>query len=74
MVGLNKKGMMTMFDYYERELKILREENDELKRKNKELNDENEKLAQGIHEIYELVMLLGLLERIKEACDNGNIS
>lgn len=74
MVGLNKKGMMTMFDYYERELKILREENDELKRKNKELNDENEKLAQGIHEIYELVMLLGLLEQIKEACDNGNIS
>lgn len=72
MVGLNKKGMMTMFDYYERELKILREENDELKRKNKELNDENEKLAQGIHEIYELVMLLGLLEQIKEACDNGN--
>ena len=74
MVGLNKKGVMTMFDYYERELGILREENDELKRKNKELNDENEKLAQGIDEIYELVMLLGLLEQIKEACDNGNIS
>ena len=74
MVGLNKKGMMTMFDYYERELGILREENDELKIKNKELNDENEKLAQGIHEIYELVMLLGLLEQIKEMCDNGNIS
>jgi len=74
MVGLNKKGMTTMFDYYERELRILREENDELNRKNKELNDENEKLAQGIHEIYELVMLPGLLEQIKEACDNGNIS
>ena len=74
MVGLNKKGVMTMFDYYERELGILREENDEIKRKNKELNDENEKLAQGIDEIYELVMLLGLLEQIKEACDNGNIS
>lgn len=72
MVGLNKKGMMTMFDYYERELGILREENDELKIKNKELNDENEKLAQSIHDIYELVMLLKLLQEIEDACKNGN--